>query len=169
MSSEAVSPLQQPPQLNRLRRDCGRVSKVVAALCIGLGGLLLLDRLGPWLVSPPTVSRAVAGFVDLTAPAAFLAGLWWMGQALRRFADRGRLVTATADGLRGVGIALLCGGVFQTVLAPGLKTVLGSGPGYYIGLDAAAIVIAGVGAGLMAISRMLRRAAAMEAELDTFL
>jgi hypothetical protein len=164
-----ATPVSDAPRSSRLQRDCRRLARVAPVVCVLLGMLLFLERFGPWIVAWPTARQMGAAFVDLAGPAAFLAGLWRLGAALEKFAERGRLVSATADGLRAVGIALTFGGLFQTFVAPGVKTALGAGPGYFVGLDAAAIVIAAVGAGLMAISRLLRRAASMEAELDDIL
>jgi hypothetical protein len=161
--------LSDAPPSGGLRRDCKRLARGGAVLCVGLAVLLLLDRCGLWLVARPSSSQVAATATDAIAPIAYLVGLWRLGRALDRFGDEGRLAIALSRGLTGVAIALILGGVFETLVAPGLKTVFGAGPGYYVGLNPAAISIAAVGVGLLAISRLLRRAASMEAELDGFL
>ena len=149
-----------------LRRDCRRLAKVFFIACLVLGALMLLEGLGPWVFRRPDLGNIAVAIIDLVAPAAYLAGLWRLAVTLAAFARDGRFQTILAGGLRGVGLALLFGGVFQTALAPELKTLSGHGPGYVIGLDAAAIVIAAIGAGLWAISRLFRKAARMETELE---
>ena len=111
----------------------------------------------------------MVAFIDLIAPGAYLSGLWGLAATLAAFARKGRFETLLAHGLKGVGLALLFGGTFQTALAPGLKTLAGHGPGYILGLDAAAIIIAATGAGIWVISRLFRKAARQESELDGIL
>ena len=157
------------PTPSRLRHDCRRMSLWAGPASGLLAALLALEAFGPWLAARPDGATVAAGLVDAVAPAAFLVGLWRLGVAFGRFAESGRFAAALADGLRAVGLVLVLGGLFQTFAAPGLKIVAGRGPGYYVGLDAAAIVIAALGAALLVIARLLRRAAALEAELDTIL
>src|SRR5579862_1944153 len=96
-----ATPVSDAPRSSRLQRDCRRLARVAPVVCV----LLVLERFGPWIVAWPTARQMGAAFVDLAGPAAFLAGLWRLGAALETFAERGRLVSATADGLRAVGIA----------------------------------------------------------------
>jgi hypothetical protein len=152
-----------------LRRDCRRLAKAFFVACLLLAALLLLERFGPWLFRKPVKGDVVVAFIDLIAPGAYLAGLWGLAVTLAAFAQKGRFETLLADGLKGVGLALLFGGTFQTVLAPGLKTLAGHGPGYILGLDAAAIIIAATGSGIWALSRLFRKAARLESELEGIL
>jgi hypothetical protein len=149
-----------------LRRDCRRLAKAFFIGCLVLGVLVLLEGLGPWVFKRPDPGDISVTIIDLVAPAAYLAGLWRLAVTLSAFARDGRFQTVIAAGLRSVGLALLFGGLFQTAVAPGLKTLSGHGPGYVIGLDAADVVIAAIGAGLWAISRLFRKAARMESELE---
>ncbi len=161
-----MSDLENTPS-NRLRSDCRQLARILTILCIVLSALILLDRLGPWLVHRPDAGEAGVRLIGLVAPAAYMAGLWRLARLLKAFAATGRF--AAADALSGVGWALTAGGAFQTVAVPGLLTVIGHGPGYWIGLDAAAIALAALGLALLVFARLFRRAARMEAELETIL
>ena len=153
----------------RLRRDCGRLARGLAILCLVVSGLILLESFGPWLVRRPDGGEVVARLIALVAPAAYMAGLWGLGRGLKLFAGHGRFVTAVADALNGVGWALAAGGVFQVAVAPGLEALSGHGPGYWIGLDPAAFALAALGLALVVLARLFRRAARLEAELETLL
>ncbi len=154
---------------NRLRDDCRRLARGLVILCLVVSGLILLESLGPWLVRRPDAGIVVRRLIDLVAPAAYVAGIWRFGRVLRLFADNGRIVVAVAEGLNGVGWAVAAGGVFQVAVAPGLQTLSGHGPGYWIGLDPAAFALAALGLALLVLARMVRRAARLEAELETIL
>ncbi len=158
-------PTELPP--NRLRQDCRRLSFALHAVCGILALLIGLESFGPWLVHHPTGPQATVHLIGLVAPATYLAGLWRLARALRQYAVTGCFLAAEALG--GVGLALTVGGVFQVALLPGLETLAGQGPGYIIGLDPAATVLAALGVALMMFARLFRRAARMEAELETIL
>ncbi len=156
-------------RLETLRLDCHRLARGFAAGCVAVAILLLLETFGPWLTRPPQAGQTGVALIDLVAPAAYLWGLWRLRAALAAFAAEGRFLAAFTGALRDVGVAFLAGGLFQTFAAPGLKLLAGHGPGYFISLDAAAIAVAAVGAGLWAMSRLFARAARMEAELEGIL
>lgn len=157
------------PPLNRLRADCGRLARGLFILCLIVSGLILLESCGPWLVRRPDGGQVVARLINLVAPAAYMAGLWRLGRGLRLYADKGRFGAALADALGGVGWALVAGAVFQIAVAPGLSALSGHGPGYWIGLDPAAFALAPLGLALIVFARLFRRAARLEAELETIL
>lgn len=152
---------------SRLRQDCRKLSLVLQTLCIGLMLLILLESFGPWLVRHPTAPQVAVRCIGLVAPLAYMAGLWRLADVLRIYGASGRFLAV--DALGGIGLALTAGGVFQIALAPGLEKLAGQGPGYVIGLDPAAIVLAALGLALMMLARLFRRAVRMEADLETIL
>ncbi|MEI9902989.1 MAG: DUF2975 domain-containing protein [Asticcacaulis sp.] len=150
-----------------MRRDCGRLAFALQALCVGLVLLILLESFGPWLVRHPDGPQVAIRLIGLVAPLVYLAGLWRLAGVLKIYATTGRFLAARA--LRGVGLALTAGGVFEVAVVPGLDALAGHGPGYVIGLDPAAIVLAALGVALLMFARLFKRAARMEAELETIL
>ena len=158
-----------PPTPGKLRQSCQRAALAFAIACFVLTALILLDGFGPWLVHHPDGGQVAAKLIGLVAPAAYMTGLWRLGRALKSFAETGRFAAAVSNSLASVGWALLAGGVFQTALAPGLEALAHHGPGYLIGLDAAALVLAALGVALLIFARLFKRAGRMEAELDLIL
>jgi len=165
MSDTPSSPA--PP--DRLRRDCRRLAAVLPATCLILLALVVLEALGPWLVRRPDAGQITAGLTGLVAPAAYIAALWRLGMVLKIFGISGRFVTGAGSVLRSVGWALAAGGGFQVLLAPALEKFAGRDPGYWIGLNPAAVALAALGLALVTFARLFRRAARLEAELETIL
>ena len=154
-----------PP--NRLRADCHQVARILSVLCVAVSALIVLDACGPWLVHRPGAGVMIVRVIGLVAPAAYMTALWALGRVLKSFALTGRF--AAAQALSRVGWALTAGGAFQILIAPGLDAALGHGPGYWIGLDPAAIAVAALGIALVVFARLFKRAARMEAELEGIL
>ncbi len=152
-----------------LRSDCHRLANILPMVSIVLAVLIVLDTTGPWLVRWPGASQALARLITLVAPAAYVIALWRLGRVLKLFGDTGRLIAAAGKALGNVGWALAIGGAFQTLAAPALQTLTGHGPGYWIGLDSAAIALAALGLALVVLARIFNRAARLEAELDQIL
>ena len=142
---------------------------MIRAGAIGLGALLALENFGPLLVKKAGTADLLLVLINLVAPLCYLLALGYVGRILARFAEEGRFALAAAGALAGVGIALLGGSAFHILLAPSLSAALGHGPGYVFGLDAAEIALGGVGLGLWGFSRLFRRAAQLEQELDEFM
>ncbi len=155
------------PVPGRLRQDCRRLALALYTVCSGLLVLIVLESFGPWLVRHPTGPQVAVRLINLVAPLVYMAGLWRLAHVLKIYGASGRFLAAEALG--GVGMALTGGGVFQVALLPGLEALAGQGPGYVISLDPAAIVLAALGVALMMFARLFRRAARMEAELETIL
>jgi hypothetical protein len=106
--------------------------------------------------------EAVSAFPE----ALFLLGLWWVRDTLSAFA-RGELfapnVTLMLDR---VGIVLAVGSAIRILIVPGLCRLLGFGWDYWIAFDASALVLGAIGLSLKTIAGVLRRASAIESELD---
>ncbi len=161
-----MSPSPEPTSVP-LRRDCRRLALALHVLCIGLALLILLENFGPWLVRHPDGAQAAVRAIGVVAPLVYLAGLWRLAGVLNIYAVTGRFLAANA--LSGVGLALTAGGVFEVAVVPGLDALVGQGLGYILGLDPAAIVLAALGIALLMFARLFKRAARMEAELETIL
>jgi len=156
-----------PAAPDRLRRDCRRLAAVLQVSCVIVAMLVLLEATGPWLVRRPDAAHLTAGLTGLVAPGAYVAALWRLGGVLKVFAASGRFLAGTA--LNSVGWALAAGGAFQVLVAPALEKLMGADPGYWIGLDPAAVALAALGGALVTFARLFRRAARLEAELETIL
>jgi hypothetical protein len=156
----------------RLQTQCRRLGLATLITTPVLLVLIGLDRTGVLMVAMVR-GHAGAGWRDwglagvaLVPSLIYLGSLWQMGMALRAIGREGRFVTAVAATLRGVGLALALGALFQIAAAPMLDQLLGRGPGYWIGLDSAAITLGALGLVLMIFARLFKRAARLEHALD---
>ncbi len=159
------------PAPTRLQRECRRLGRVTLIATPLLLALTILDRTGPLLAALITGHGGVdwrawaLAIIALVPTLIYLFGLWRTGTVLRAIGREGRFLTAVGTTLRGVGLALALGALFQIAIAPALAKGLGDGPGYWIGLDSAAITLGLLGLVLMIFGRLFRRAARLEAEL----
>ena len=164
-----------PTTKTRLQSECLRLGRATLIATPVLLALIVLDRTGALMVAM-VAGRGGAGWrewglalVALVPAVIYLVSLWRIGTALRAIGREGRFVTAVAATLRGVGLALALGALFQIALAPMLDRALGHGPGYWIGLDSAAMTLGAVGLVLMIFARLFRRAARLEQALGEFI
>lgn len=96
----------------------------------------------------------------------FLLGLWWVRETLSAFARGEWFTSAIARMLDRVGIALVCGSFVRIFVVPGVCRLLGLDSGYWIAFDASGMVLGAIGLALEAIADVLRRASAIQSELD---
>ncbi len=163
------------PTPSRLQMECLRLGGFTLVATPVLSMLIVLDRTGALLAAMVSGRHAVDGrdwglaVVALVPAVIYLLSLWQIGTALRAIGREGRFVTAVAATLRGVGLALALGALFQIALAPALDRALGHGPGYWIGLDSAAITLGALGLVLIVFARLFRRAARLENTLGEFI
>lgn len=154
------------PPVSPLRDQCRKLGRIISIACLGLAGLLLLESLGPLAARSASGSDIGHRLINLMAPCCYLVALWHMGRVLKTFARQGRVLPTASDILKGIGISLAVGAIFQIFLVPLLLIAVGKGPGYFIALDGAHMVLGILGLGLWGLSRLFRRAARLERELD---
>jgi hypothetical protein len=96
----------------------------------------------------------------------FLLGLWWVREALSAF-SRGELFGPPVTRmLERVGVVLAIGAMIRLFVVPGACRLLGFDLGYWIAFDASALVLGATGIAFKVIAGVLRRASAIESELD---
>ncbi|MGZ3297626.1 MAG: DUF2975 domain-containing protein [Asticcacaulis sp.] len=166
-----VSPITDEKVPSRLQAECRRLGLLILIATPLLLVLIVLDRTGVLMASGLTGRGAgwrdwARAIVALVPALIYLFCLWRTGAALRDIGREGRFVAAIAETLRRVGVALSLGALFQIAIAPTLAKAFGQGPGYWIGLDSAALTLGVLGLVLMIFARLFRRAARMESELD---
>jgi hypothetical protein len=96
----------------------------------------------------------------------FLVGLWWVREALAAFARGELFAPPITRMLDRVGIIIACGAAVRIVVVPVTAHLLGFASGYWIGFDAASMVLAAIGLALKAIVAVLRQASVIQSELD---
>ena len=104
--------------------------------------------------------------VSAVPEALFLLGLWWVRETLSGFARGEWFTTAITRMLDRVGIVLAFGAFARVFVVPGICRLLGLDSGYWIAFDASAMVLGAIGLALKAIAGVLRRASAIQSELD---
>jgi hypothetical protein len=104
--------------------------------------------------------------VSAVPEALFLLGLWWVREALAAFARGEWFSLPIARMLDRVGVVLACGSAVRIFIVPGACRLLGLDSGYWIAFDATAMVLGAIGLALKAIAGVLRRASAIQSELD---
>ena len=152
-----------------IRERSARLRRFLTVLSFALAGMFLLERFG--LVGMQAAAggawRRLALQAVATSPEVFyLVALWWVRQALAAFA-RGEFFAPTITRmLDRVGVALAAGALAGTFVVPPLQRALGADPGYWIAFDVAGVVLGALGLSLTVIAHVLRRACAVQAELD---
>lgn len=110
-----------------------------------------------------------AAFVQALPVLCYLHALWTIARAFAAL-ERGRLLLPVlAATFTRVGIALAAGAATSVFLVFNVLRAMGSTQGGYLHYDAPAIVLGVVGLALLPLADLLRRAHAIEAELDDFL
>lgn len=104
--------------------------------------------------------------VSAVPEAMFLLGLWWVREALSAFSRGEWFGSPITRMLDRVGIVLVCGSFARIFIVPGACRLLGLDAGYWIAFDASALVLGALGLALQAIAGVLRRASAIQSELD---
>jgi len=156
-----------------LRRTSGRLGRALVVLTMALGLLIVMERFGALALGTSHADAGHAGsarwliaFAKAAPEMLAVLALWWIRGALAAFA-RGEFFTeALARALRRAGIALAIAGASVVALLPSIERLLGSPPGYLIAYDVDSLVLAIVGIALTLIAHVLKRAAALQAELD---
>ncbi len=156
-----------------IRERSARLRRVLTCLAASLWGLLLLERFGDiglqlarQGVTDERLRRLGVQIVAACPEVFYLLSLWGIRDALAAFA-RGELYTATiARMLERVGVMLAIGACISVFLMPTLDRLLGFGPGYVIAFDVSGLVLGAVGLSLRILAQVLRRASALQAELD---
>ena len=98
--------------------------------------------------------------------ALLLWALWRVRATLGAFANGVWFAAPIAHMLQRVGVILASGAAVRIFLVPGACRLLGENAGYWIAFDAAALVLGAIGLALGAIAGVLRRASALQSELD---
>lgn len=156
-----------------LREDSAKLRRFVTGLWIASAALTVLERFSNAtirLVQHHFASEDLAYLacqaVNFVPEALFLLGLWWIRDALAAFARGEWFTSPIARMLDRVGIVLACGALVRIAIVPGACRLLGLDSGYWIAFDASALVLGAIGLALRAIAGVLRRASAIQSELD---
>jgi len=135
------------------------MTRIVVVL---FGSGLLLAR----VVAP---GQAAAAWIDLLAPAFFLAGLWAASDVFARMHSGDAFGPAMVRGLREIGGRLMLGAVAAIVVQPGLIFLIGSGfremRGVQLDFSVANVTLALVGLVLFLLARY---GSDLQAQLDSF-
>lgn len=158
---------------NDLRQHSANVRRYVTVLWVASATLVVLERFSAatiWMFrrhfASETVTHLACQAVSFVPELMFILALWWVRDALSAFA-RGEWFTSNiARMLDRVGIVLACGAFVRIFLVPGACRLLGLDAGYWIAFDASALVLGSIGLALRAIAGVLRRASAIQSELD---
>lgn len=158
---------------DQIRVRSAKYSRFATVLLVALTALFLLERFGTVLVrfskdGATGESFAYLAFKAVTAvpEVCYLMALWWIRQALATLAAGGLFTPTLTRMLERVGLMLAVGGFITVFLVPGISRLLGFGPGYFIAYDVSALVLFAIGFMLKVLADVLRRAAALQAELD---
>jgi len=158
------------PAVREIRDRSARSRRFLTLLAVVLAGLFVLERFGlvaTQLAGGADAWRRLAVQAVAVSPEVFwLAALWWVRQALAAFARGDIFAPTVARMLERVGATLAAGALAATFVVPPLQRALGADPGYWIAFDVAGVVLGALGLALAVIARVLRRAAAVQAELD---
>lgn len=156
-----------------IRKRSARARTFVSVLWLLCALLVVLERF-----SNATIRAFNTGFADwevrvllcqmvsAVPEALFLLGLWWVREALAAFARGEWFSSPIARMLDRVGVILVCGAFVRIFIVPGACRLLGLDSGYWIAFDATAMVLGAIGLALKAIAGVLRRASAIQSELD---
>ena len=150
-----------------------RLRRLVTTLCVGLWGLLILERFG-WAAAAIAKGGVDQAFVhrmgyEIVAAAPevmYLLSLWWIRQALAAFANGDLYAPVVSRMLRRVGAMLAVGAFLNVFVVPAVERALGMGPGYWIAFDVTGFVLGAIGLSLAVVARVLDRAREIKTELD---
>jgi len=162
----------QDVETDDLRHTSRRLGQALAGLAVALAVLIVLERFGALAFHAGAYRDGATGSDWLLALAKALpealvvVALWWIRGALAAFASGEYFTPALAQALRRTGIALAIAAAFVVAVLPSIARALGQPPGYLIALDVNSFALGAVGIALTLISHVLRRAAALQAELD---
>jgi len=156
-----------------IQQHSARMRRFVTFLWVIAAALVVLERFSAATIELVRGGFAAAALRQLACQAAsfvpeglFLLGLWWVRETLAAF-SRGELFASPVTRmLDRVGVVLVAGSLIRILVVPGVCRLLGFGWGYWIAFDASAMVLAAIGLALKAIAGVLRRASAIESELD---
>jgi hypothetical protein len=156
----------------QIQQQSRRLLPWITALAIGLCALLLLERFSAALIQLAAHSAETAPWRRLAVrllqslpDGCYLLALWSVRRALTALAC-GELYAPTLTAmLDRVGL-MLAAGASIGLLVPAATRLLGDGPDYWIAVDISAGVLIALGLSIRIIARLLRHAAAQQAELD---
>lgn len=156
-----------------IRQHSAQKRRFVTILWVASATLVVLERFSLAAIdalrsgfAEPAVVRLACQAVSFVPEAMLLVGLWWVRGTLAAFARGEWFAEPIARMLGRVGVIVACGAFARIFLVPGACRLLGFDPGYWIAFDASALVLGAIGLSFQAIARVLRRAAALQSELD---
>ena len=156
--------------VREIRGRSARLRRILTVLSFVLAGTFVLERFGLIAMRLSTDGdgwRRLALQVVATSPEVlYLCALGWVRQALAAFARGDIFAPTIARMLDRVGVTLAAGALAGTFVVPPLERALGADPGYWIAFDVAGVVLGALGLSLTVIAHVLRRACAVQAELD---
>jgi hypothetical protein len=156
-----------------IQKSSARLGRVVSILFVVLWALLLLERFGRLALAIAThgigheLLRQIGYQVVAACPEVlYLMSLWWIREALAKFAQGDLYAPIIPCMLHRVGIMLTAGAFLNVFVVPIMDRALGLGPGYWIAFDVAGLVLGAIGLSLAIVARVLDRARELKAELD---
>lgn len=156
-----------------IRRQAGRLCRIVTGGALALWVLLVLERFGSPVATllqhggdAATWHAFALRLIEACPQAIDLIALEWTRRALAGFARGDLFAPTVAQMLDRVGATLALGAFVELVLVPAAQRLLGSDPGYWIAFDVSALVLAAIGLSLSVVARVLQRAAELQTELD---
>jgi hypothetical protein len=157
----------------KLKAHAARAKLIAQWSAIVLITLFAAERLSPPIMAMIGGKGAqfgplAAGFVQLLPAILYTYALWALRGAFGRIASGEAFSRELPSALSRTGWALILGGIIAVAIVPSALQILDEGPSYVFELDAGAIAIAALGAGLFVLARLLAEAADTKAELDGF-
>ena len=168
--------------LARLSRHSRWLRDALTVAMVLLAAMILMVWLSPlWLFGRPDhpprseLPQAVLGGFVWWGPALFYYwALWGVRRTLADVAAGRMFQPGLARGLRDVGVGLAGGAIMSALVQPNVMRLLNeTGASYpwagYLHFDVAYLAVGTVGLALVLLSRIVRSAADMKAELDQFI
>lgn len=156
-----------------LMSGAARLRRILTALVVFLAIVLAAERAGYAGLSgfrdapQGSLPAALMQQLVLATPALlYLGALWALRQAAAAVAAGGAFGEAVVRPLRRVGFCLIGGAVISLLVMPLVHQLFGQGQPRLIDYDVATLIIAGIGLGLIFLSRLIREAGTVQAELD---
>lgn len=150
--------------LERLRAQARLLMWLVTVPLVCLGLLALLQFAFAWRMG---FERAALMFATYLPMYVYVIAIWMVRRALKAIARGDAFDSVVPKLLQRVGLALFFGALFQVfgglALGMTLRMPVLSNP-----FDGAAVTLGVVGATLVLVAQLLRRAAEMREELDAF-
>jgi hypothetical protein len=161
------------PDPARLQTQAARAKTILQWTAIGLLALFAAERLSPPVMAifhgaPAPFAPLGAALVQLLPAILYTYALWALHGAFARIEAGVTFAKELPMALKRTGWALIGGGAAAVAIVPIGLRMLGRGPAYVFELDASAIAIAALGAGLIVLARLVAEAAEAKAELDGF-